>query len=100
NAEEVGLADIINFSVKDVNTLSIESEEPIALIGNPPYGERIGDREEVEAMYRYIGKLMQQHPYLSSYILTSNSEFEFLVNKKATKRRKLFNGYKIGIAHV
>ena len=93
NAEEVGLSDIINFKVQDVNTLSIESEAPIALIGNPPYGERIGDRAEVEEMYRYIGQLMQEHPYLSTYILTSNNEFEFLVNKKATKRRKLFNGY-------
>lgn len=65
----------------------------MALIGNPPYGERIGDREEVEEMYRYIGKLMKQHPFLSTYILTSNKEFEYLVNRKATKRRKLFNGY-------
>lgn len=93
NAEEVGLADIIQFSVKDVNTLSIDTDEPVALVGNPPYGERIGDREEVEEMYRYIGKLMNQHSHLSTYILTSNKEFEFLVNRKATKRRKLFNGY-------
>ncbi|HLR18294.1 MAG TPA: class I SAM-dependent RNA methyltransferase [Staphylococcus sp.] len=93
NAEEVGLADIIQFSVKDVNTLELESDEPMALIGNPPYGERIGDREEVETMYRYIGELMQQRPHLSTYILTSNTEFEHLVNQKATKRRKLFNGY-------
>ncbi|MHA6502034.1 THUMP domain-containing class I SAM-dependent RNA methyltransferase [Staphylococcus haemolyticus] len=93
NAEEVGLADIIQFSVKDVNTLTIDTDEPVALVGNPPYGERIGDREEVEEMYRYIGKLMNQHSHLSTYILTSNKEFEFLVNRKATKRRKLFNGY-------
>ncbi|MDU6196221.1 MAG: class I SAM-dependent RNA methyltransferase, partial [Staphylococcus haemolyticus] len=46
-----------------------------------------------EEMYRYIGKLMNQHSHLSTYILTSNKEFEFLVNRKATKRRKLFNGY-------
>ena len=36
-------------------------------------------------MYRYIGKLMNQHSHLSTYILTSNKEFEFLVNRKATK---------------
>lgn len=93
NAEEVGLADIIQFSVKDVNTLTIETDEPIALIGNPPYGERIGDRDEVEQMYRYLGELMNHNPHLSTYVLTSSTEFEHLVNKKATKRRKLFNGY-------
>ncbi|MBM0867874.1 putative N6-adenine-specific DNA methylase [Staphylococcus auricularis] len=93
NAAEVGLSDIIQFSVKDVNTLSLPDNQAIALVGNPPYGERIGDREEVNEMYRYIGKLMKQHPYLSAYILTSNKEFEYLANRKATKRRKLFNGY-------
>ncbi|MCU5745505.1 class I SAM-dependent RNA methyltransferase [Staphylococcus sp. SQ8-PEA] len=93
NAEEVGLSEIIHFDVKDFNKLTIPREEPYALIGNPPYGERIGDREEVETMYRYIGKLMNKHPYLSTYILTSNKEFEHLVSRKATKRRKLFNGF-------
>ncbi|MES3703686.1 THUMP domain-containing class I SAM-dependent RNA methyltransferase [Staphylococcus arlettae] len=93
NADEVGLGDIIKFSVKDVNTLTVEANRAIALIGNPPYGERIGDREEVEEMYKYIGILMKQHAQLSTYILTSNKEFEYLVDKKATKRRKLFNGY-------
>ncbi|PTH12821.1 THUMP domain-containing class I SAM-dependent RNA methyltransferase [Staphylococcus auricularis] len=93
NAAEVGLSDIIQFSVKDVNTLSLPDDQAIALVGNPPYGERIGDREEVNEMYRYIGKLMKQHPYLSAYILTSNKEFEYLANRKATKRRKLFNAY-------
>lgn len=93
NADEVGLGEVIHFEVKDVNTLDIHTDKPIALIGNPPYGERIGDREEVEEMYRYLGKLMKEHPNLSEYILTSNKEFEFLTQRKATKRRKLFNGY-------
>ncbi|HAR6607623.1 TPA: class I SAM-dependent RNA methyltransferase [Staphylococcus pseudintermedius] len=93
NADEVGLGDIIRFEVKDVNTLTINHDGPIGLIGNPPYGERIGDRAEVEEMYRNLGILMQNHPNLSLYIMTSNKEFEYLANRKATKRRKLFNGY-------
>ncbi|PCF49810.1 THUMP domain-containing class I SAM-dependent RNA methyltransferase [Staphylococcus delphini] len=93
NADEVGVGDIIRFEVKDVNTLTIDHDGPIGLIGNPPYGERIGDRAEVEAMYRNLGILMQNHPNLSLYIMTSNKEFEYLANRKATKRRKLFNGY-------
>ncbi|EIS6531822.1 THUMP domain-containing class I SAM-dependent RNA methyltransferase [Staphylococcus pseudintermedius] len=93
NADEVGVGDIIRFEVKDVNTLTINHDGPIGLIGNPPYGERIGDRAEVEEMYGNLGILMQNHPNLSLYIMTSNKEFEYLVNRKATKRRKLFNGY-------
>ncbi|EGQ3101413.1 THUMP domain-containing class I SAM-dependent RNA methyltransferase [Staphylococcus pseudintermedius] len=93
NADEVGVGDIIRFEVKDVNTLTINHDGPIGLIGNPPYGERIGDRAEVEEMYRNLGILMQNNPNLSLYIMTSNKEFEYLANRKATKRRKLFNGY-------
>lgn len=93
NADEVGVGDIIRFEVKDVNTLTINHDGPIGLIGNPPYGERIGDRAEVEEMYRNLGILMQNYPNLSLYIMTSNKEFEYLANRKATKRRKLFNGY-------
>ncbi|UXR79232.1 MULTISPECIES: class I SAM-dependent RNA methyltransferase [unclassified Staphylococcus] len=93
NADEVGVGDIIQFAVKDVNTLTIDHKGPIGLIGNPPYGERIGERDEVEEMYRYLGTLLQQNPQLSMYIMTSSKEFEYLVNRKATKRRKLFNGY-------
>ena len=93
NADEVGLGDIIEFGVRDVNTLTVDKDTPIALIGNPPYGERIGERDEVEQMYRYLGRLIKQNPQLSMYVLTSNKEFEFLTQRKATKRRKLFNGY-------
>ncbi|KFE42701.1 THUMP domain-containing class I SAM-dependent RNA methyltransferase [Staphylococcus agnetis] len=93
NADEVGMGDIIQFSVKDVNTLTLTHEGPIGIIGNPPYGERIGERDEVEEMYRYLGTLLHKHDQLSLYIMTSHKDFEYLANRKATKRRKLFNGY-------
>ena len=70
NAEEVGLADIINFSVKDVNTLTIDTNEPVALIGNPPYGERIGDRDEVEkCIVISVNCYINMHVYLRMYLL-------------------------------
>ena len=93
NAEEVDMGDIIQFSVKDVNTLTISQDGPVGIIGNPPYGERIGERDEVEEMYRYLGTLLHKHDQLSLYIMTSHKDFEYLANRKATKRRKLFNGY-------
>jgi len=92
NATEVGLGDIIQFKVQDVHNLEIP-EGPVSIIGNPPYGERIGERSEVEAMYKHLGEIMKQNEQASLYMLTSYKEFEPLVGKKATKRRKLFNGY-------
>ncbi|OLN18884.1 hypothetical protein BUE67_13650, partial [Corynebacterium diphtheriae] len=79
NAEEVGLSDIIQFSVKDVNTLTIDQEGPVALVGNPPYGERIGDRDEVEEMYRYEN--LYQRNGISCLLIFMTSCVMKLINK-------------------
>ena len=92
NAIEVGFGDIIKFKQMNVHDLTLNDEKG-AIVGNPPYGERIGERAEVEAMYSYLGELIEKNPKWSLYILTSLKTFEVLVGKKATKRRKLFNGY-------
>ena len=75
-----------------VSDLSIKSDVGY-LIGNPPYGERIGDKAEVEKIYRDLGKIMKQHPKWSVYVLTAYPHFEKCYGKKATKKRKLFNGF-------
>ena len=43
-------------------------------------------------MYKYLGEALKDRRYWSLYLLTSNKKFEYLYGKKATKRRKLFNG--------
>ena len=92
NADEVGLGDVIKFKVQDVHDVSVP-EGPVSIIGNPPYGERIGERNEVEAMYKHLGEIINKNNQVSLYMLTSYKEFEHLIGRKATKRRKLFNGY-------
>ncbi|MFB9859855.1 class I SAM-dependent RNA methyltransferase [Salinicoccus siamensis] len=92
NALEVGLQDDIEFLVSDIHDFEIEDEDA-QLVTNPPYGERIGEAKEVEEMYRRLGDMMVADPTLSVYLMTSNKMFEHIVGKRATKRRKLFNGY-------
>jgi putative N6-adenine-specific DNA methylase len=92
NALEIGLLDNIQFSVLDVHDLTIQHDFT-QLVTNPPYGERIGEAKAVEEMYRTVGRLMAKDDTLSVYLMTSNKEFEHIVGRKATKRRKLFNGY-------
>jgi putative N6-adenine-specific DNA methylase len=53
----------------------------------------MGEREEVEQMYRDLGSIMNDFPSWSVYILTSHEGFEKLYGKPATKKRKLFNGF-------
>lgn len=92
NAEEVGLLEEIKFTVQDVHDLN-DIKDYTQIVTNPPYGERIGEAKAVEDMYRKIGQLMEQNDTLNVYLMTSNKEFEIIIGKRATHRRKLFNGY-------
>lgn len=92
NALEAGLADLIKWKQMQASDLTIHEPNGY-LIGNPPYGERLSDKEEVKNLYADLGETMAQHPSWSVYILTSYPQFEEVYGKKATKKRKLFNGF-------
>ncbi|WP_077621776.1 THUMP domain-containing class I SAM-dependent RNA methyltransferase [Sediminibacillus massiliensis] len=92
NAMEAGLGDLVDWKQMQVRDIYPRKEHGY-LVGNPPYGERLGDKAEVEQMYKDLGRAMEDHPSWSVYILTSNENFEKLYGKKASKKRKLFNGF-------
>ncbi|HHU31543.1 MAG: THUMP domain-containing class I SAM-dependent RNA methyltransferase [Zhaonellaceae bacterium] len=62
------------------------------IITNPPYGERLGEADEVKKLYQEMGKVFKPLGTWSIYILTSYPGFEQLFGRKADKRRKLYNG--------
>ncbi|MBN8234637.1 class I SAM-dependent RNA methyltransferase [Halobacillus kuroshimensis] len=92
NAMEAGLGELVSWKQMQMNDLKPKQDGGY-IVSNPPYGERIGDREEVEQMYRDLGMIMRDYPSWSVYILTSHEGFEKLYGQSATKKRKLFNGY-------
>ncbi|GAA4071590.1 class I SAM-dependent RNA methyltransferase [Amphibacillus indicireducens] len=92
NAIEAGLADLIEWKQMAAQDFHPKKNNGY-LISNPPYGERLSDQQEVEQLYRTLGQTMKQNTSWSNYILTSNEDFEKLYGKKATKKRKLFNGF-------
>ncbi|MFJ7725600.1 class I SAM-dependent RNA methyltransferase [Neobacillus sp. NPDC097160] len=92
NAFEAGFADLIHFKQMQVRDISTSKEYGV-IVGNPPYGERLGDKKAVEHMYKEMGQAFSKLDTWSIYILTSNEEFEQFYGKPATKKRKLFNGF-------
>ncbi len=92
NAFEAGFADMIHFKQMQVKDFTTTKQNGV-IIGNPPYGERLGEKQAVEQMYKEMGRAFQTLDTWSIYILTSNEEFEQLYGKPATKKRKLFNGF-------
>ncbi|MBP1967909.1 putative N6-adenine-specific DNA methylase [Virgibacillus natechei] len=92
NAVEAGLGDLITWKQMQVKDLFIRNKNGY-VIGNPPYGQRIGDKEAVATIYRELGNVMKDHPTWSVYILTAFEGFEKQYGQQATKKRKLFNGF-------
>jgi putative N6-adenine-specific DNA methylase len=92
NAFEAGLGDLIHFKQMQVSDISVKKEYGV-IVGNPPYGERLGDKKAVEQMYKEMGEAFKSLDTWSIYMLTSNENFEQLYGKPATKKRKLFNGF-------
>ncbi|QUW22147.1 class I SAM-dependent RNA methyltransferase [Sporosarcina sp. Marseille-Q4063] len=92
NAAEAGFVDLINWEVKDLRDIEIQGINGV-MVGNPPYGERIGELEEAEEITRILGDVMKNHPSWSVYMISPLENFESLYGRKATRKRKLFNGF-------
>lgn len=91
NAYEAGVDELITFERKPVFYLSSELEYG-TIICNPPYGERLSDRSEVERLYKQMGDAFAKLDTWSYFVLTSYEQFEKFFGKEATKKRKLYNG--------
>ena len=91
NAEEIGLGDDITFKQLNVKDFTTDKEFGI-MIANPPYGDRLGDEEQVQALYKTMGQVFKPLETWSKYFLTSDLTFETHYGSKATKKRKLYNG--------
>jgi putative N6-adenine-specific DNA methylase len=92
NAEEAGVEESIDFKVRDVRDFRVPESSGV-MISNPPYGERIGDRETIDRIYGAWRKFFSANPYWSLFCLTSDKTVEDQVfGRPADRRRKLYNG--------
>ena len=90
-ATDAGVGGSIRFNCQEVSDLTSPLDYG-CIITNPPYGERLGDNEEVEAVYRVMGKAFEGLDTWSIYVLTSYRKFEHFFGRRADRRRKLYNG--------
>lgn len=88
-----GVSDDIRFEHRDFARVTSDELQPYGcLIANPPYGERLGELAEAEALYQRLGTFCQRLDGWSIYVLTSHKNFEFHFGRPSDRRRKLFNG--------
>ena len=91
NAARAGVADQIIFECKDLKDVILPEQYGV-MITNPPYGDRIGDEESVIEISELLGKIFGSDNTWSNYIITPFAKLEKYYGKKASRKRKLFNG--------
>ncbi len=91
NAREADVENKIHFQKIDVKQWR-SSKKYGVIICNPPYGERLNEREEIKTLYKDMAQVFGQYETWSKYILTSYRGLEKAMGRPADKRRKLYNG--------
>lgn len=91
NAEEAGVADYIHFQQRNVKELSSPKAYGF-IITNPPYGERLEEKEALPELYGIIGDRFRALDNWSMFLITSYEEAEKYIGRKADKNRKIYNG--------
>jgi putative N6-adenine-specific DNA methylase len=91
NAGRAGLTEVISFQRQGVAEFR-SARKSGCIVCNPPYGERVGKIEDVEAAYTGLRHAYRSLDGWSLFALSAHPEFERLFGRRADKKRKLFNG--------
>lgn len=91
NAKMAGVDTLIHFQRRELKQLSHPKKFGF-LITNPPYGERLSDREELPELYRTIGERFRMLDSWSMYLISAYENAEQYIGRKADKNRKIYNG--------
>ena len=91
NAKRAGVEELIHFQQRPVKELH-HSKKYGFIITNPPYGERLEEKEALPALYKEIGMAYQNLDAWSLYMITSYEDAEKYIGRKADKNRKIYNG--------
>ncbi|SIS60364.1 bifunctional 23S rRNA (guanine(2069)-N(7))-methyltransferase RlmK/23S rRNA (guanine(2445)-N(2))-methyltransferase RlmL [Neptunomonas antarctica] len=93
NAERAGVDHLISFKKASVEQMVVPENAPGLMVTNPPYGERMGESQELMFLYRHIGDaLKQDFAGWKAAIFTGNPDLCQVVGLKADKSYSLNNG--------
>lgn len=90
NAKRAGVEHMIHFQQRAVADLSHPKKYGF-IITNPPYGERLEDKADLPELYTQIGQAYQRLDSWSMFLITSYTDTEKYIGRKADKNRKIYN---------
>lgn len=91
NAKLAGVEQYIHFQRRGIEALNHPKKYGF-IITNPPYGERLEDKNTIASIYRTLGERYRQLDSWSLYMITSYEDAQQMIGRKADKNRKIYNG--------
>ncbi|MGK7896475.1 MAG: class I SAM-dependent RNA methyltransferase [Xenococcus sp. (in: cyanobacteria)] len=92
NAENSGLSELIQFKQQELSEVTAPAEQGV-IICNPPYGERLGNLEQLGDLYKSLGDIFKQRfKGWTAYILTGNKQLSKKVGLRTSRRIAVYNG--------
>ncbi len=91
NAKRAGVEELIHFQQRDIRELHHPKKYGF-VITNPPYGERMEEKEALPELYRAMGEAFARLDSWSEYVISSYEDTERDIGRKADKKRKIYNG--------
>ena len=91
NSQAAGVDHLIHFQQREVRDMRHPKKYGF-IITNPPYGERLEEKESLPGIYREFGEAFRGLDSWSAYMITSDEEADRYFGRKADKNRKIYNG--------
>ncbi len=92
NAQNCGLTQQVQFYQQELSQIEAPADKGV-IICNPPYGQRIGNTEELVSLYKLLGDILKQRfTGWTAYILTGNKELSKKIGLRTSRRLPVYNG--------
>ncbi len=91
NAKAAGVEEQIHFQQRPVKELTSPKKYGF-VITNPPYGERLEEKEAMPALYKEIAEAFKNIPTWSYFLITGYEDAQKYLGRNADKNRKIYNG--------
>jgi putative N6-adenine-specific DNA methylase len=92
NLAHAGLDDLVQIEQADVLVRGAPAPEGV-MVANPPYGERLGDADELATFYPSLGNaLKRNYAGWTCWLLSADTRLPKLIGLKPARKIPLFNG--------
>jgi putative N6-adenine-specific DNA methylase len=92
NARRCGVADQVQFFTAELAQVDAPADGGV-LVCNPPYGERLGDKQQLGGFYKELGNVLKQEfKGWTAFILSGNKDLAKNIGLKSSQRIPVYNG--------